>query len=1003
MVWVRRFMVNYQIACFTVLAVLITNVSIAGEVRVVDPPGYEVALTPVTHDTSARILKLEASPATNGDVLIYFAPLLWNSPDPPLHFGTLSPGQYDLSFSFKLPNTPTQLQVSWVGDSTTDPPNNPIHTQLDITDLSGKKWYRVTGTVEVTGETDWRGRCTLVVKSTTDPGAHDPDIHAELDDVQLMQGGRHFFRRDFDFESDPVGVLPTGTHAVVTNGAGESIRVVDNLPWQRLPEWYQRDRVQIHTRLNAHDLNWGVDKKVFADAPIHLSGMGVPSWTRHVKTGREGPWWPTAVPTSSSIWWPKFVNDRNFPGGRDVAREIIDRTHAQDMRLITYYWMMSEAQILNELDPSYAALQPNGSQVDNRGVNICLDSPYRETVVRGRLMELTARGADGIYFDEKHNLIDGCWCPHTVAEFEAAGMGTMPEGKNFVLPAYRNLLRLYGRTIRDTFVDYHQAVHSVNSDTVLVVSASTLPSLWDPRMPTAFAEILHAPKNEFSHPWVLLETLFTDEDKLDVQHPGDYLPDRDIQMAFGYTLLRDTANARPPHMWVFNPARIPGNDPADVDSYVSSQQLLTAAASLMTYGCVANLDIREANIEGGDARYVPAVQTGNLVGPMLAGAHPIRWVGIHFNEVARDTLYKRAPDVSPVKDNYLAAWNQVLAPALYAFESLWSHGVPASVVTDGQLERRELYGFQKDVHNAFDVLFLPSNVLNAAQAASIQEFVDRGGLVIRSEERGWVWYTAAGRQTAVPEFLAALPGSSLTDGRITGAPVQIRNCMSQAVPVLPHVAAYEEVDDNGDRRILVAMGNRFAWLVDDSLDIDARRDFVPAPVTGPLVYLRHGLVTAEHQFRYTTEADATWHDVPATWVTDSENGSHVYVDLTDVSFASILVLEALPPDEGPSNGGEPDGGDTGVFPDGGINADDSSNGHWPGDTCLIPDGGDHAGDSSDGDRFGDDSAGNTGNMGSDSLIIENQRIRKGSPISHIVIHKSPWPHRLPQVKHQVKQ
>jgi hypothetical protein len=80
--------------------------------------------------------------------------------------------------------------------------------------------------------------------------------------------------------------------------------------------------------------NFQLDSLGFGGAGKAFARLGAAAFVRHLKTGCEDPWWPTAVPTGSNgepLWtgdlWsgvvcsgrPKLSN-----AGRDVAREIIE-------------------------------------------------------------------------------------------------------------------------------------------------------------------------------------------------------------------------------------------------------------------------------------------------------------------------------------------------------------------------------------------------------------------------------------------------------------------------------------------------------------------------------------------------------------------------------------------------------------------------------------------------------------------------------------------------------
>ena len=64
----------------------------------------------------------------------------------------------------------------------------------------------------------------------------------------------------------------------------------------KLPEWYDKWRVCLHTRLGrfAED-NTYHNKGIFLTAAQKFRSLGTNVFVRHIKTGSEGAWWPSKV------------------------------------------------------------------------------------------------------------------------------------------------------------------------------------------------------------------------------------------------------------------------------------------------------------------------------------------------------------------------------------------------------------------------------------------------------------------------------------------------------------------------------------------------------------------------------------------------------------------------------------------------------------------------------------------------------------------------------------
>jgi hypothetical protein len=304
---------------------------------------------------------------------------------------------------------------------------------------------------------------------------------------------------------------------------------------------------------------------------------------------------------------------------------------------------------------------------------VCLsqNSPYGD-IVEGRLREIAQRGADGVYFDNQHDAWDGDWSQWTQARFQATWGGPMPTDRIFMDPQYRKLLLLYDHTLIDRFRQYQQALHGVSADSVAVVSSVYAMAFWDLRMGGEFVGLVQSPKTEWHHPYVYFDRFM--EQLQDHAPPVGERPQRDAVMAFLFGLVRDAANGRPPHVWVYNPGRL---DEQNAWSYLTDNHLFTSTAALVAHGCIANLHIRPVDSLPLDARYQGPQRMGSLAGQVLAGARPFRWFGIHVNESGKLLRYDQAADLT---EGIRAIWDDLLAPAFYSHEALLREGVPVGLV-----------------------------------------------------------------------------------------------------------------------------------------------------------------------------------------------------------------------------------------------------------------------------------------------------------------------------------
>ena len=67
-----------------------------------------------------------------------------------------------------------------------------------------------------------------------------------------------------------------------------------------LPSWFDRHRVQGHTRLPIVHSQYGLETKAFTCASKGFKRLGAKVFTRHVKSGTHRPWWRTSMPPGYS-------------------------------------------------------------------------------------------------------------------------------------------------------------------------------------------------------------------------------------------------------------------------------------------------------------------------------------------------------------------------------------------------------------------------------------------------------------------------------------------------------------------------------------------------------------------------------------------------------------------------------------------------------------------------------------------------------------------------------
>jgi hypothetical protein len=577
--------------------------------------------------------------------------------------------------------------------------------------------------------------------------------------------------------------------------------------------------VKGHTRLS-YRAWYGTNE--FAHAAAGFKDLGAGAFTRHVKTGDEDPW-------PETVW-----------------REMIDEAHAEGLRVVGYYWHQTEqSQTQTE---ALVCKRPNGTWIEgDRGFYLDITGPYRETVLQ-RLQELADLGVDGLMFDERHLPPIGSWGSALEDAWRAEKGRPPPPAVDDANPDYREFIDFKARRIEDTFAYWRDEVKSEHPDVVFIVSTTTIPALTDREMTTRLARTADSSKNEYR--LALNDNL----NKHVFEDNPEIAPLDHVRQAVGWTVLRDAADGRPPHIWV---SGVP-----------NTHHACAAAGSLLTFGCIANMDVDEQSLRRNKPPHdgktplealEAAFDLGRRTSPHLADARPVRWAAVHFAERARNDR----------DDDYRSAWEEVLWPLVGPFQAFSEDGAPVGVVNDYQLERGELAGYR--------VLVLPVSKLTPGQQQAVAAFRSRGGIVIENDP-DWGWSDPDTRGAAFAAFRAALGNRGAAPPlRVTGAP---RRCYSVAYL--------------SRGQLVVAVTNDFSWV-----QITKRRN-VPDHVNEPAPPVAGVQVTWRKGYGLPETWD--WFPFPRLRAFEAVSGRALTVDpfrggyrvgLPEFQYMALLVVQRV--------------------------------------------------------------------------------------------------------------
>jgi hypothetical protein len=230
---------------------------------------------------------------------------------------------------------------------------------------------------------------------------------------------------------------------------------------------------------------------------------------------------------------------------------------------------------------------------------------------------------------------------------------------------------------------------------------------------------------------------------------------------------------------------------------------LRASAAAYSWGCVASMAV--SDLATAAPLFSSSFAKGQRISPALAGTQPYGWAAVHISERARN---RRLNDIPRL-------WQDVVAPALGAFETLVRDHLPVVTLND-----RQLAGAIPDLTRVL-VLASPDE-LTGAQQEAIAKWTRAGGLVVRVEA-GQDWHTADGKSARMQALRATIRAQA------GEPPVRI------AGPAHMHAVCFR--DPKGKRLVVTLVNAWDDYAAEDrtgkpapckNVRINLDRDFFPA-------------------------------------------------------------------------------------------------------------------------------------------------------------------------------
>jgi len=499
------------------------------------------------------------------------------------------------------------------------------------------------------------------------------------------------------------------------------------------PDWYLENRVHWHWECPAT----GVEAKGGAKGWI--------KWLRNVhQTIHDG---GAKVSVASGryraegAWWPSEHGDIFDPlRGHDVLKEhTIDQYRDLNMNTIIYYSHDIDLA-LEQAHPEWICVGanqqkvrvPGGAEVYGDKVHqLCQNSPFRE-FTKKRLVEIAARGADGIYFDGNH-MPEVCQCENCKGKFEKVKGRAFPAELKKGTRDYQDVAHFIGESLLAAFEEWKVAIKAANPDCMLIVSTSDYADFRHQYLSEAFANLGDANKSEYQKCFGGQQHHGgTDSRKMLEQYPDYWLMPRDLAETTEWLINRDIQGGVPPHIW------LSGADKED------PQEILHVASTVVAHGGIAGIGMQPV------AKYLPnyneVFKMNDALAAFMKDARSYHHVVVHISDELKRTL-----DLEGGLDKverYRHKYVKQFAPVGGAIKVLHDLNYPYATTSDHAI-------FQKSFSPETKAIIVPHY---EQLSDELQRAIDQSGLEVIKIYEGW--HLEANHGKLSKELRSRLPEAS---------------------------------------------------------------------------------------------------------------------------------------------------------------------------------------------------------------------------------------------------
>ena len=651
----------------------------------------------------------------------------------------------------------------------------------------------------------------------------------------------------------------------------DSVSTIDSLP-----TWYWNTKMQGHfllhhtffrCGLHHYDGNGKPDKDCPAGRNCNdcfLSGVysdyfdpvSIKVVIRTIKAASDKPVWCSSIGDVYEGKDPRSgaknginikalaVSDPDFCQLRNVPRALMQSAEDWNIKQLFYYRASADDDLSSKY-PTWRAKDIHGNDLkfaNSRSDYLCVNTPYADAL-NTRIVELVAQGAHGIYIDNYHNPVSGCWCASCTAKYQAIMGGSIPEAENDP-----RMISYYNKIIYKHIWRLQNTIHNTPNDTqtpsIFIGSVGRFLMLNQAGINKDFVKLLDVPKAEYSHPLRLVSNkyFYSRNSKNALQEIR--IPNS-IRLGFAWSVLRDYATHRTFSAWIEPEYRFEPKDSSYKQIPIPKEQLTSYLGAAYAFGFTIDPSLYVNSKE--DVRRNPSLILGgvpnedvlqnykevfaidNKLGPIIADKMPLKWNAILFDSDIKNRYLKNIVGAAGV--TYLdelidqnGLWEDYLIASHAAFEAVKNYSFSSDTVSGSYkqpvfiLDHDEL--LNGEVSGIRNILVPNKQLLSEDLLAALESFEAKGDrCIIYLDDVSYYNKRNTGKRQ---ESLLGNIFNRTVEASARKSPIYLKGHVDGAKDVFVEFYGGSADSSSVVTNIIVAMTNNISW----SVPVALRRPYV---------------------------------------------------------------------------------------------------------------------------------------------------------------------------------